>query len=205
MIRIKKTLVAAALTIASAAYSTDAFAQRVGLKTNLVYLATGTVNLSGEFAVGPRTTIDVVGTCNIPGLIYFGKQERNRKLWNWTAQPEIRFWQTEAFNRGFVGIHAGGGAFDAGGIKVPLGVFPDFSSHRYEGWMVGGGVSYGWQWWVSPHWNFEATFGFGYLYMEYNRFKTVAGSEIDQPNQPHHYFGPTKVGLTFSYLFRSKK
>ncbi len=153
----------------------------------------------------PRTTFDIVGTCNIPGLLYFGDKALNRKLWHWTAQPEIRFWHTEAFNRGFVGIHAGGGAFDAGGINIPLGIFPDFGKHRYEGWMAGVGISYGWQWWVSPHWNFEATFGFGYLYMEYNRFASPPSSVMDERGTVHHYFGPTKIGLSFSYLFRSKK
>jgi hypothetical protein len=196
-----KTILAALFTIAAA----TAGAQKVGLKTNLLYWATGTVNLSGEVAVGPKTTFDIVGTCNIPGLLYFGDKARNRKLWNWTAQPEVRFWHTEAFNRGFVGIHAGGGAFDAGGIDLPLGVFPDFGKHRYEGWMAGAGVSYGWQWWVSPHWNFETTFGFGYLYIQYNRFSAPASAVMDEKNTVHHYFGPTKIGLSFSYMFRSKK
>ena len=196
-----KTALAALLIFAAG----DATAQKAAVKTNLLYWATGTVNLSGEFAVGPRTTLDIVATSNIPGLLYFGDKALNRKLWHWTAQPEVRFWHTEAFNRGFVGIHAGGGAFDAGGINIPLGVFPDFGSHRYEGWMAGAGISYGWQWWVSPHWNFEATFGFGYLYMQYNRFDAPASSVMDQQNHIHHYFGPTKIGLSFSYLFRSKK
>ena len=196
-----KTILAALFALTG----TTAAAQKVGLKTNLLYWATGTVNLSGEIAVGPKTTLDIVGTCNVPGLLYFGDKERNRKLWHWTAQPEVRFWHTEAFNRGFVGIHAGGGAFDAGGITLPLGIFPDFGKHRYEGWMAGAGVSYGWQWWVSPHWNFEATFGFGYRYVVYDRFAAPASGAIDEKGAVHHYFGPTKIGLSFSYLFRSKK
>jgi hypothetical protein len=182
-----------------------ASAQKVGLKTNLLYWATGTVNFTTEIATGPKTTVDIVGTFNIPGLIYFGDKALNRKIWHWTAQPELRFWQTEAFNRGFVGIHAGGGAFDAGGINVPLGIFPKFGDHRYEGWWAGAGVSYGWQWWVGHHWNFEANFGFGYRYVEYNRFATPPSSVMDEQNTVHHYFGPTKIGLSFSYLFRSKK
>ncbi len=180
-------------------------AQRVGLKTNLVYLATGTVNFAAEVALAPKTTVDIVGTCNIPGLIYFGDKSLNRKIWHWITQPELRFWHTEAFNRGFVGIHAGGGAFDGGGIELPLGIFPGFGVHRYEGWTAGLGVSYGWQWWLGPHWNFEATFGFGYRYVRFNRFTTPPSRVIDMENAEHHYFGPTKIGLSFTYLFRSKK
>ncbi len=182
--------------------------QKAGLKTNLLYWGTGTVNLAGEVAVAPRITIDLLGTCNIPGLIYFGDKALNRKIWHWTASPEVRFWHTEAFNRGFVGVHASTGAFDTGGIGLPLGIFPDLKDHRYEGWKAGLGVSYGWQWWVSPHWNFEATFGFGYLYTKYNRFGGPGGSAsqvMDEIDTVHHYFGPTRIGLSFTYLFRSKK
>jgi hypothetical protein len=187
------------------AAATHADAQKVAVGTNLLYWATGTVNINSEIAVAPKTSINISGTCNIPGLLYYGDQTRNRKLWHWIAQPELRFWHTEVFNRGFVGIHAGGGAFDAGGITMPLGMVPNFGTHRYEGWMAGAGVSYGWQWWVSPHWNFEATFGFGYAYMEYNRFVRPESNVADEINKVHHYFGPTKIGLSFSYLFRSKK
>jgi hypothetical protein len=183
-------------------------AQKVAVGTNLLYWATGTVNVSTEIAVGPKTTLDIAGTCNIPGLLYFGDKSFNRKLWHWTAQPELRFWHTEAFNRGFLGIHAGGGAFDAGGLDLPLGLAKNFGSHRYEGWMAGAGVSYGWQWLVSPHWNFEATFGFGYMYMKYNRFggfDGAASTVMDERDTEYHYIGPTKIGLSFSYMFRSKK
>jgi hypothetical protein len=124
----------------------------------------------------------------------------------------VRFWHSEAFNRGFVGVHATTGAYDAGGINIPLGVFPDFGSHRYEGWMAGVGVSYGWQWYLTPRFNVEATFGFGYLYLKYNRFggeddagRTGTASQmIDQLDHVHHYFGPTRIGVSFSYMLRYK-
>jgi hypothetical protein len=203
--KIKKISIAAAIALFAIISSDNANAQRVAVGTNILYWATGTVNLSSEVAINPKTTINLSASSNIPGLIYYGKKERNRKLWHWNVQPEVRFWNTEAFNRGFVGIHAGGGAFDAGGITMPLGLMHDFGKHRYEGWMAGAGVSYGYQWWVSPHWNLEATLGFGYMYMEFNRFETPASKYIDQEHKTYHYFGPTRVGLSFSYLFRSKK
>lgn len=140
--KLLKTILAATFVLSAG----TAPAQMAGVKSNVLYWATGTVNFAGEVPVAPRTTVDVVAACNIPGLLYFGDRALNRKLWNWTVQPEVRFWHTEAFNRGFVGVHAGGGAFDAGGINLPLGVFPDFGKHRFERWMAGAGVSYGWQW-----------------------------------------------------------
>ncbi len=182
--------------------------QIAGLKTNVLNWATGTVNFAGEIAVTPKMTLNVAAASNIPGLIYFGDKAKNRKLWNWTVQPEVRFWHNEAFNRGFMGVHLVTGAYDAGGIKLPLGLFPDLANNRFEGWMAGVGVSYGWQWYLTPHFNLEATLGFGYLYLQYNRFGGPEGSAsqvMNQKDATHHYFGPTKLGVSISYLFGSKK
>lgn len=182
--------------------ATGVQAQKVGLKTNLLYWATGTINLGAEVKVAPKITLDIEGTGN---PFIFGNKDDNKKLWHWTAQPEVRFWHCEAFNRGFIGVHATMGSFDAGGVDLPLGVFPNFKNHRYEGWMAGAGVSYGWQWYLGPHWNLEATFGFGYMYMEYNQFECVKCGDLLRKNVVKHYFGPTKIGVSFSYLFKSKK
>ncbi len=152
-----------------------------------------------------RVTLNATGALNIPGVIYFGNPVHNRKVWHWTASPEVRFWPREAFNGGFVGIHAVGGAFDAGGITLPLGVFPDLGGHRFEGWLAGAGAVGGWQWILSPHWNLETTFGFGWLYVKYDRFHTPESDARDEVGTVHHYFGPTRLGVSFSYLFRSQK
>lgn len=182
--------------------SLSAHAQKVGLKTNTLYWATGTINLGVEVALGPKTSLDIVGTGN---PLIFGDPYLNRKIWHWTAQPEIRFWHCERFRGGFLGVHATTGAFDAGGIDIPLGIFPNLKDHRYEGWMAGLGVSYGWQWYLSPHWNLEATFGFGYLMLNYNEFECVRCGDMTRNNVVHHYFGPTRIGVSFIYLFKSKK
>lgn len=199
MNKLLKTSFVALLLVMAAG---TANAQKAGLKTNLVYWGTGTINIAPEIAFSPKHTLDLVITGN---PFVFGKRELNRKLWHWSFQPEVRFWHCEKFNGGFVGLHATVGSFDAGGIDLPLGVFPAFKDHRYEGWMAGIGASYGWQWYLGPHWNFEATFGFGYLYTKYNVFECVQCGQQLEKNVVKHYFGPTKVGLSFVYLFKSKK
>jgi hypothetical protein len=186
-------------------HASAAGAQTIGVKTNALYWATGTVNVGAEIAIAPKTTIELMATCNIPGLLYFGDKALNRKIWHWTVQPEVRFWNREPFNGGFVGIHAGGGAFDGGGIKLPFGIVPNFAGHRYEGWLMGAGVSYGHQWLLTPRLNLEATVGFGYFYMEYNRFSTPASKKIDVHNRVRHYVGPSRVGLSLYYMLGSKK
>ncbi|MCD7970411.1 MAG: DUF3575 domain-containing protein [Alistipes sp.] len=172
--------------------------QEVGIKTNLLYGATTTPNLGVEIKLGTKTTLDLVGTYN-PFTF-----SHNIKVKNWTVQPEIRLWTCEAFNRGFWGFHLTGGGFNAGNVNLPLGVFPQLDDHRFEGYMAGGGVSYGWQWYLGPHWNLEATFGFGYLYLNYDKYECAkCGEKLG--HETKHYFGPTRIGVSFIYLFGSKK
>jgi hypothetical protein len=57
------------------------------------------------------------------------------------------------------------------GIKLPFGMYPGLKTHRYEGEFIGGGVSYGYQWVLSKHWNLEATLGAGYAYINYDRYQ----------------------------------
>ncbi len=172
--------------------------QAVAVKTNLIYWGTTTPNLAVEAGLGKRTTLDLVGTYN---PFTFSK---NAKIKHYTIQPEFRRWNCERFNRGFWGIHATWGEFNAGNIDMPFGLFSGLKNNRYEGYMVGGGVSYGYQWYLGPHWNLEATIGVGYLYLDYGQWGTDR-CDPKKKNDTYHYFGPTKVGISFVYLFKSKK
>lgn len=41
---------------------------------------------------------------------------------------------------------------------------------RYEGFLYGAGLSYGYQWVVGRRWNIEAMLGVGYIRSEYDRY-----------------------------------
>lgn len=173
-------------------------AQNVALKTNLLYWGTTTPNLAVEFGLGPKTSLDLVGTYN-PFTF-----SDNRKLKHWSVQPEIRLWNCERFNRGFWGFHLTGGEYNAGNLNLPFKIFPKLDDYRFEGYMIGGGISYGYQWYLGPKWNLEATFGFGYLYLNYDQYECGKCGDVIKRDK-HHYFGPTKIGVSFVYLFKSKK
>lgn len=192
-----------AIVLLLMAAASTAKAQVVGIKTNVLYWAAGgTLNLGVEVGVAPKITLDLGGTGN-PWV--FGKRELNRKIWHWSANGEVRFWHREKFNGGFLGVHVLGGSFDASGIHLPLGAMPGIRHHRLEGGMAGLGVSYGWQWLLGHHWNLEATLGVGYMYVRYNKFGCRTCDEMIEKNTVKHYFGPTKIGVSFMYLFGSKK
>ena len=75
-----------------------------------------------------------------------------------------------------------------------------FTTLRFEGWFAGAGISYGYQWILGKHWNFEAAIGIGAAYFEYDKFKCgTCGKKIDDGHKI--YVGPTKAALTLLYMF----
>ena len=76
--------------------------------------------------------------------------------------------------------------------------------YRYDGWGVGGGFSYGYQWIIGKHWNLETELGIGYAYLKYDKYlRNRCGRFIDTGHR--NYWGPTKLSISFMYLFKSRQ
>ena len=193
----KKTIflaVAPALFALLACVAPKAEAQ-VALKTNLLHAAAmATPNLSLEAALAPKWTLDATGALNLwtfPG---------NRKAIHWLAQPEARYWFCDVFDGHFVGLHLHGGQFNAGNIDFPLGRLKVLKDARYEGYFYGAGLSYGYQWVLSRHWNFEASLGAGYARIHYEKFPCAScGNMLGKG--VYNYWGITRATLSLVYLF----
>ena len=182
----------AALFLLCFSYSTQA--QEIAIKTNLLYDATTTPNLGIEIGTAPKQTIQLTYGWNP------WKFSDTKQLRHWTLSPEYRWWFCHRFSGSFLGIHALGGQFNMSGVKLPFGIWPSLKDHRYEGWLAGGGVTYGYQWVLSKHWNIEASVGVGYLYIDYKKFKCEeCGEQLKHKNK--HYVGPTKAAVSLLYLF----
>lgn len=169
-------------------------AQQVGVKTNLLYDATGTVNLGVEVALAPRWTLDVSGNYNAWD---FSDGSKWRHL---MVQPEARYWLCERFNGHFVGVHAHWMKFNIGNVRMPFGLWEETRSHRFEGDLYGGGLTYGYHWLLGRHWNLEAALGIGYSRVVFDKYNCAAcGRRLDSGKED--YFGPTKAALSLVYLF----
>jgi len=167
-----------------------AHAQIIGVKTNLLYDATTTMNLGLEIALSPKVTIDLSGNYNP------WEFSENKKLKHWMAQPEVRYWLCEKFNGHFFGIHAHGGEFNMGNIELL-----NMEKYRYEGLFYGGGISYGYQWILSKRWSLEASLGFGYTYLDYDKFYCEkCGDKIGE--ETRHFIGPTKASVSLIYIIK---
>lgn len=153
-------------------------AQDVALKTNGLYWLTTTPNLGLELALNDQWTLDLSAAYN-PWTF-----KDDKKMRFWLAQPEARYWFCEKFEGHFVGLHAHGAQFYGG-----------FNSKRYDGYLAGGGLTYGYDWILSPHWNIEAAIGIGYAYL--SRIHCIK-CEVDKHK---HYFGVTKAAVSLIYIF----
>ncbi|GAB6011197.1 DUF3575 domain-containing protein [Viscerimonas tarda] len=161
---------------------------QVALKSNLLYDATTTLNLGIEFRLNNRLTLDIPFNYN-PWSFSGGK-----KLKHWLIQPELRYWQRKSFSGSFWGLHLHGGQFNTAHI---------IDDYRYEGWLTGAGISYGYRWNLSDKWALEATLGAGYAYFDYTKYTAertspdgcaTCGEKLKPDNK--NYWGPTKAGLS---------
>lgn len=164
--------------------SAVAFAQEVALKTNIAYWATATPNLGIEIGISPKMSLNLTGNYNP------FKFKADKKIAHWLIQPEWRFWTCERFQGHFFGIHGHYARYN-GGIK----------KYRYDGWMTGGGISYGYQWIIGRRWNLETEIGVGYVYLDYDKYvRSKCGKFIS--SRQRHYVGPTKLSISFMYFLK---
>ncbi len=167
----------------------------VALKTNLLYDLTTTFNLGLEFRLSDYFTLDISGNYN-PWTF-----SNNRKWKHALVQPELRYWIYEPFNGHFLGMHGVYSRFNVGNIELPFHIWSNLNEYRYDGNAYGVGFSYGYQWILSPRWSMEASFGFGYLYMDYNRYVCkTCGDKVG--SEYKHYFGPTKLAVSLIYIIK---
>ena len=174
-------------------------AQDVAVKSNLLYDMTATMNLGAEVRMSPQWTLDVSANWN-PWTF-----SDNKKWKQLSFQPEARYWFCEAFNGHFLGAHLLGGIYNMSNWDTDftfLGTdFGKLKDHRYEGWMLGAGIAYGYQWILSKHWSIEAEIGIGYVYSRYDKYRCAGCGRKTEEGKSHHFVGPTKAAVNLIYVF----
>lgn len=194
------------VAICLTAFVGTAQAQKVGGKTNALYWASATPNAGIEFALADRWTMEVAGGYN-PWTF---NKESNLKAKHWLVSPEVRYWFCESFHGHFIGLNANYTQFNMSGMPFPNTFITlrsnapsveTMSDARICGWAVGAGITYGYQFLISPRWNLELTAGFGWWYTEYDRFESRKCGMFEQAVYKHA-LGPTSLGVSFIYLIK---
>ena len=199
-------IIVAALLMAMVGTAGTANAQKVAVKSNLLYWATATPNLGVEVALAERWTLEVAGGYN-PWTL---QRENNHKAKHWLVSPEVRYWFCESFHGHFIGVNGNFTQYNISGMALPK-TFVEFCSNapknenfksaRIDGWAVGAGITYGYQFILSRRWNLELTAGLGIWYTEYDRFESRKCGLFEQAVRKHA-FGPTSLGVSFIYLIK---
>lgn len=174
-------------------------AQKVAVKSNLLYDATTTINLGAEIGFGSKWSLDVSGNLNLWTF------RENKKIRQVSLQPEARYWFCDIFNRGFVGLHLMGGDMNAGNIDLPFCIpgadLRKLKDSRYEAWFMGAGGTYGYSWIINGRWGIEAALGLGYIRFDYDRYQCHdCGDYVSSGIK--NYLGFTKLGVTLSYIIK---
>ena len=167
----------------------------VGLKTNIPYWgAMATFNAGIEFRLARHWSLDIETGLNP----FDGKKEDGsygKSLKHWRLHPELRYWFCETSYKHFIGLHVPYILYNVSDIKI-LGT----ENERHQGWGAGVGVSYGYSWLLSKHWNLEGNIGVGYARVKYEQFECkTCGEKVSEGHK--NYLGPTKAAISLIYLF----
>ena len=187
------------LFVLTLSFAQESKAQKVALKTNVVYDVAANVNAGIEVGLAKRWTVDVSGNLNTWDMSH------GRKWKHWLVQPELRYWFCDRFAGHFLALHLHGGQYNVGGLKNSIEFLgTDISrlgDNRFQGWFAGAGLAYGYTWILGRHWNLEAELGLGYSYTMYDTFNCAGCGKKVEENSEHHYVGPTKAAINLVYLF----
>lgn len=75
------------------------------------------------------------------------------------------------------------------------------ANNRYQGNLAGFGISYGYQWMISPQWNLEAGLSLGYAHLNYKRYGQPEGAAFIEKSHCN-YWGPTQIGISLVYFIQ---
>jgi putative salt-induced outer membrane protein YdiY len=78
--------------------------------------------------------------------------------------------------------------------------FGALKNNRFQGWLLGAGIGYGYAFVLDSHWNLELELGIGYAYLEYDKYDWKTDQRLEHLAH-HNYFGITKLNVGISYLF----
>ena len=176
-------------------------AESVAVGTNTLYWLSATPNAGVEWAASERFSLALsfgYNAFNFPNRTNSAGNPANPKLHHWSAMPEGRLWLRHTFEGSYFGLHLLGGQFNAGGLPFPR----FFRDHRYEGYALGAGLSYGYVWRLGRDWRIGASAGLGWIRLDYDRYNCGScGTRLG--HRVRNLAGVTKAALTIQYVIPS--
>ena len=163
--------------------SQTVFGQKFTFSTNVLSWATLSPNIGVEAILSSHVSLDL----NLTVHPFDYKSDPMQFV---VVQPEVRYWLGRPQARHFFGLNA-------------FYVDKNFTLNddRYKGHGFGAGVSYGYSWVLSDHWNIEASLGVGIMRVRQFNF----GKEESQPAEINYEKWlpvPSKCAVSFVYILK---
>lgn len=163
----------------------------ISIKMNAAAVAALITNIGIEVKLAPRWSLDLMGAYSPYNMIV-----PNRKIRLFGGRPEVRFWWGEPMKRGhFLGLHGFASAFN-----VQLGNKARYQDPNHVLWGAGLAYGYALPLGKKERWGVEFTIGLGYARIKYDKYDgAINGQFIERKTV--NYYGPTRLGVNFSYRF----
>ncbi|MDU1892711.1 MAG: DUF3575 domain-containing protein [Dysgonomonas sp.] len=162
----------------------------IGFKSNMLY------NIGGLYNMGIETMLSYQLTTSLSVNYSPWEPDDNKRMKLLLFQNETRYWFCNAFFSHFVGLQLSAGQFNVGGLDI-LGT----KEGRYQGTAYSAGLTYGYNWILSPRWNIEASIGLGYVYVDYDKYRCGdCGRKLKEDKKG--YWGPTHIGVSLIYILK---
>lgn len=186
--------------IFTACFCVPASPQRHAVKSNLAADVFLNPNIGFETEIAPKWTVEINAQFNGWNLSH------GQKKWkHWLVMPEARLWPHNVWDGHFFGFHIFGGQYNIGGIKGLhnfLGTdFSQLSDRRYQGWGIGAGMAYGYNWILDDRWSIEAEIGIGAAFLRHAQYSCAGCGKKIKGQRSHYYIGPTKAAISVAYRF----
>lgn len=176
------------LTIAMLLLIPAVRAQKWAVKTNVLeWAALGTINAGGEYAFTDHWSLEADVLWN-PWTF-----SRQRSAECWGVQAEGHYWLCRKYYGHYFGLHAQYGSYDCGMWK-----------YRYDGWLAGGGISYGYMLPIARKWRVDFNIGFGYNRMNYDKTaREYSYGNVEMfGKEKRNYWGITRAGINLVFLIK---
>ncbi|MGL5787601.1 MAG: DUF3575 domain-containing protein [Bacteroidales bacterium] len=178
----------------------EVYSQQYAIKTNLLYdFAAFTPNLGFEVGLSEKSTIDLNAGYN-PWNLNTGRNG-NKKLVHWIAEAEYKYWFCRRFAGHYISAKALGGKYNISKYNLPLLFGKDSKQYRFQGFAAGGGINYGYQFYLGKRWNLETSIGFGYIRLNYDKYN-CAECGVIVGKEKRNYVGPTEAAVSLIYLIK---
>lgn len=159
-------------------------AQLLALKTDALWDVLMTPNIGFELVTGNKTS------CNLSVFGNYKPLGRDVKMMG--VIPEFRYWfGGKPMIREFIGL---------AGLVASYDIV--WGNETYKGDAYGGGLTFGYAFYLSPHWNVECYGSVGAVYYTHKHYYAHDHYTENHRTAHGYAFIPFKVGVSFTYIIK---